>query len=171
MGGDVKIQHNAAHEILELLAKELPKIVKGPSNAPKPQTIPSREERQSQKRKRVHLDENDNWRFDFAESIALDPSLSEEIIAAYFNHVQPWIPMIHEGRFRGRLEYEDDRARLVVVIQAMAIAASRYAPNASIPASTIAQIRSGVITTAMDNLCLESLQALIIVAYTDVSIH
>ncbi|KAF2445464.1 hypothetical protein P171DRAFT_512712 [Karstenula rhodostoma CBS 690.94] len=162
----VDSQDSSAREILVLLARELPKLVNGPNESP-PRSWPPRETKPGSKRRRVHDDENDRWAFDCTDSVPLYAALLEETITAYFFHVHPWIPMIHEGRFRRRLEHENERAMLGVVIQAMVVAASKFVPNASIPAGLMARIRSRVVTTAMDNLCLESLQALIVVAYTD----
>ncbi|KAL1595293.1 hypothetical protein SLS60_009983 [Paraconiothyrium brasiliense] len=50
----------------------------------------------------------------------------------------------------------------------MVVAASKFVPNASISAGDTTQARSRVIVSAMDDLCLESLQALIVIAYTDI---
>ncbi|KAL5407652.1 hypothetical protein PMIN03_007024 [Paraphaeosphaeria minitans] len=163
----VDSQDMTAREILSLLARELPKLDDGTIESQSRLWSP-KEAMPGAKRKRVFDDEDEVCTVDGSNSLSLNPALLEEAIAAYFFYVHPWIPMIHEGRFRRRLEHGGGRARLIVVIEAMVVAASRFVPNASISAGTIAQMRSRVITAAMDSVCLESLQALIIVAYTDI---
>ena len=75
--------------------------------------------------------------------------------------------MIHEGRFRRRLSDDHEYAKLTTIVQAMVFAASRYVHGSASQMDGI--IRKKVVAAAMDHVSLENLQALIIVAYTDVS--
>ncbi|KAM5359842.1 hypothetical protein ACJZ2D_014184 [Fusarium nematophilum] len=50
----------------------------------------------------------------------------DELLDAYFSHVQPWIPMIRESSFRQRLQQGEDQG-VSVILQAMAVAALRKA--------------------------------------------
>lgn len=79
--------------------------------------------------------------------------------------------MIHEGKFRRRLEDEMERPKLEIVLYAIIIAASKFVQNAIIPVDHTAVLRRRVICTAMDTLAPESLQALIILAFTDVCLY
>lgn len=78
--------------------------------------------------------------------------------------------MIHQGRFRQRLDSIGDRAKLEVVLHAMIIAAYKFVPNSCVSADILSRTRQWVVYAAMDGVCLESLQALIILAFNDVSI-
>jgi hypothetical protein len=108
-------------------------------------------------------------------SSPLPPSaLLEDIITAHFNFIQPWIPIFHETRFRRRVH--EKLPQLIVVLHAMVVSALRFvdcmAHNLS--AAQVEKManrsRNFVILNAMGNLSVESLQALIIVAFTDVSL-
>lgn len=161
-------QESAAYNILALLAKELPKLVNAQANRSSP-TSSERTEGPS-KRRRLN-NEASHTRViqpvDFPE--LPEPELLEAMISAYFTHIHPLIPMIHQARFRQRLNHSDERENLVVVLHSMIIAASKFVPDASLLAESIVRTRRWVVSTAMDILSLESLQALIILAFTDVS--
>ncbi|KAH8895539.1 hypothetical protein GQ53DRAFT_715239 [Thozetella sp. PMI_491] len=110
------------------------------------------------------------------------PLLSTErardvVFRAYFSHVHPWIPMIHEGRLRRRLQDEDEKRKLQVVLDAIALAATRYVKDedalaAGLQVPDLAQasmIRDHVISTAMKGLSVENLQALIVIVNNDLT--
>jgi hypothetical protein len=105
----------------------------------------------------------------------LPPSaLLEDIITAHFNFIQPWIPIFHETRFRRRVH--DKLPQLIVVLHAMVVSALRFVDcmEHNLSAAQVEKManrsRNFVILNAMGNLSVESLQALIIVAFTDVSL-
>jgi hypothetical protein len=99
----------------------------------------------------------------------------DELLNTYFSHVQPWIPILREPSFRIKVQGEEERQRLAVVIQAMAYAALRFLkPDGKhLPAEVIrfegSRLRRIAMLTAMDGLSVENLQALIIIVFTDVS--
>lgn len=104
------------------------------------------------------------------------PELLENIVTAYFINIQPWIPILHETRFRARVHDPEQRTRLVIVIHAIIVAAIRFArpgahglSAADVESQTKAS-RSIVVLNAMDSLSVENLQALTIIAFDDVSI-
>lgn len=170
---DVSNHHeSAAYNILALLAKELPKLVNASRDSQSP--IFASDERIGGNCKRRRLENGEAE----VRPLEIDPSpelpgsdLLGAIIAAYFCQVHPWIPMIHQGRFRQRMDEEIERPKLNVILHAMVIAASKFVPNAAISADLVARTRKWIVWTAMDNLALESLQALIILAFTDVRIE
>lgn len=102
------------------------------------------------------------------------PELLEDIVTAYFNNIQPWIPILHETRFRARIHDQEQRNRLVIVIHAIVVAAIRFAhPETHGLSATDVELqtrksRSIVVLNAMDSLSVENLQALIIIAFDDV---
>ena len=78
--------------------------------------------------------------------------------------------MINQARFRSRLDAAEDRSRIQLVLYSMATATLKFIPSNDIPSSftPVDRIRKWVLSTAMDCLSLESLQALIIIAFNDV---
>lgn len=96
------------------------------------------------------------------------------ILDAYFTHLHPWIPMIHEARFRQRLSSEDEQKDLQIIIHAMILAATKYIKDPEVAASFLAsqsqmqQLRDSIVATAMRQLTVENSQALLIVAFNDV---
>lgn len=110
----------------------------------------------------------------------IDPSLPslpvlEAVVDKYFTIVQPWIPMLHEGRFRQRMKNPSERAQLAIILHAMVIAVLRFIDFTD-SESNIQDVdiiceksRKIVILTGMDNLSVENLQALIILCFNDVS--
>jgi hypothetical protein len=84
------------------------------------------------------------------------PEALEAIVCAYFSHVHPWIPMIHQARFRNRIQDPMQRPKLEVVLRAMEISASKFVPNEGIAPDVISPAwsddftRRWVVSTAMD---------------------
>jgi hypothetical protein len=78
--------------------------------------------------------------------------------------------MIHQERFRRRLLDPLQRAKLEIVLHSMIIAASKFVPDNISLAEDLSHVRKWVVWSAINHLSLESLQALIILAWTDVSV-
>ncbi|KAH6876390.1 hypothetical protein B0T10DRAFT_465294 [Thelonectria olida] len=87
----------------------------------------------------------------------------------YFSHVQPWIPMIREASFRTRVQNQDKN--VTVIVHAMMVATNRYGEEEDDPDEVndaTEELRKHVLLAALDGLTLENLQALIIIAFTDI---
>lgn len=101
--------------------------------------------------------------------------LLEEVINAYFILVQPWIPILHETRFRGRFYSHEQLPCLTVLLHAIVVAAIRFVDTENGKMSEkeletwTSRSRSIVLLSAMDGMSVENLQALSIIAFTDVS--
>ncbi|KAF4956408.1 hypothetical protein FSARC_11611 [Fusarium sarcochroum] len=99
--------------------------------------------------------------------------LFDELVEAYFDHIQPWIPMINMKGFKERVQ-QDTGQRITIVLQAMAVAALRHVQRNGQPLesdfvkSETSRLRRCVMIEAMDDLSVENLQALIIIAFTDI---
>lgn len=129
----------------------------------------------SHKRKRMNdttlVDTND-W----ANLSATLPPLEilNSVIDTYFNLVQPWIPILHEKRFRQRLKNPVETRRSEVILHAMTVAMLRHIDpcELSVDLASIESIcersRKIVILTGMEDMYVENLQALIIVCFEDV---
>lgn len=88
--------------------------------------------------------------------------------------------MLNQDRFRSRSQFPDELQKLEIILHAMSIAVCRYViPNegdernsgphsVSYTGWSPASLRRWVVSTAMDNLSIEGLQALIIIAFDDV---
>lgn len=100
----------------------------------------------------------------------------ELVLQAYFSHVHPWIPMLHEGRLRRRLSGSDsqDQRKLDVVVRAMVFVAARYVPDRDISGvlasseEQTSRVRDEIVAAAMRHLSVENAQALAMVAFDDV---
>jgi hypothetical protein len=103
------------------------------------------------------------------------------LLKAYFSHIHPWIPMIHEGRLRRRLSGTldlDQGHRLHVILVAIRLTAARFIEDGELASACVeesrekqSQVRDWVVLQAMKQPCVESLQALIILAFHDVRHH
>lgn len=102
------------------------------------------------------------------------PEVLEAVIDLYFLLVQPWIPVFHEKRFRRRLKDPNNKYRLEVVLHAMLVAMLKHVDRRQITVdlgdieSICERSRKIVILTAMDELHVENLQALVIICFEDV---
>ncbi|KAF7136840.1 hypothetical protein CNMCM5793_006410 [Aspergillus hiratsukae] len=101
------------------------------------------------------------------------PAVLEAVVDSYFALVQPWIPIFHEKRFRRRLR-RPDKTRLEVVLHAMVVAMLKHVDQSVLPAdlkdieAVCERSRKIVVLTAMDDLYVENLQALIIICFEDI---
>ena len=99
----------------------------------------------------------------------------EKLFALYMSCVHPWIPMINQDRFREKLKDPGECTKLGIVIRAMWVVAGKFlpAPDRDLTALhlrwTVNSVRRWVVATAIENLSLEGIQALIMVAFDDVS--
>jgi hypothetical protein len=88
--------------------------------------------------------------------------------------VQPWIPIFHEKRFRRQLKSPDKKYRLEVVLHSMVVAVLKHLDRREIRVnlgdieSICERSRKIVVLTAMDELYVENLQALVIICFEDV---
>lgn len=103
------------------------------------------------------------------------PDLLEKIICAYFKHVQPWTPILHETKLRARLSASDYTPRVAILIHAVIVAAVRLVDDEALRSrpdyveQLISDSRDRVLLLGMDGLSVENLQALSIIAFSDVS--
>ncbi|CAK7225593.1 hypothetical protein SBRCBS47491_005941 [Sporothrix bragantina] len=104
------------------------------------------------------------------------PATLQAVVNAYFIAVQPWIPVLHETQFRRRMHDAvhdaEQRPRLACLLHAMVVAAARYVDDDGVDTDSLLRLaqrsRSHVLLAAMDSLSVESLQALIILAFDDI---
>ncbi|KAI8717017.1 Fungal-trans domain-containing protein [Fusarium sp. LHS14.1] len=105
---------------------------------------------------------------------SLPPGLIEELVQLYFDRVFYWIPVIHYPRFREEIKQEPGRQRLRVVLDAMLVATlrfidgRRYSLSADDIERLIEERHNSVLISTMRSLSIESLQALVILAFTTI---
>lgn len=165
-----------AYNIMAFFAKELQKFNSSNKKLADDERRQHREapEQQPTRAKRRRI--NDGEPSVVAGSIPALPDAEtiQVVLRAYFSHVHQWIPMIHEARFRRRLEHSSEADALDVVLHAMILSASRYIDDEDVASSLFGSVqqrdtvRDWVVSNAMRNLSVESHQALIIVAFNDV---
>ena len=106
----------------------------------------------------------------------------DALLKAYFSHIHPWIPMIHEGRLRSRISGNfattpTEQQKLRVLLVAITVVGSRFVKEHELATSCAdtteeegqSNMRDWVILQAMKRPSVESLQALILLAFHDVS--
>ncbi|KAF3343062.1 hypothetical protein VD0004_g432 [Verticillium dahliae] len=165
------------YDILSFFARELQRF-----NNERPDVTPPQPPRHDERRplqprvKRRRGDSSEDIRVPIRLNVPSlpDGDVLDGVLRAYFAHVHPWIPMIHEGRFRRRLADPDDHPRLHVILHSMILVASRYIEDVdSAVALTVSrekqeQVRDWIIAQAMRDLSVENLQALTMVAFNDI---
>ncbi|KAG5776112.1 hypothetical protein H9Q73_010217 [Fusarium xylarioides] len=97
----------------------------------------------------------------------------DKLVEAHFDNVQPWIPMVIMRDFHDRLETETEQ-RMTIVLEAMMVASLRYTEINGNPLdnnfidSETSRLRKSVLLNAMEGLKTENLQALIMIAFTEI---
>jgi len=98
------------------------------------------------------------------------PHLLEAIIDAYFRFIHPWIPILHPIRFRRR----DYGPKQLPLLHAIVVVAIRFADCDSRRVTAremelwMSRSRRIVLQYAMEGLSVENVQALSILAFSDV---
>lgn len=164
-------RETAAYDILQLLAEQLPKLVSNASHR-RVSHFPGIAISNRRKRRREESELSESNDSEGGERPPLpDQNALEAIIDTYFSHIHPWIPMIHRARFQERLANDREYEKLTVLVHAMTMSTSKFINDTSSSMWPSRRTRKWVISTAMDSLAVENLQALIIVAFSDVSLR
>lgn len=101
-------------------------------------------------------------------------SLLKLVIDAYFVNVHPWIPMIHEATFRDLISKETHALESEGILHAMLVAGlgfieSKIKTSINHMVQLLHRSRNWVILNATSGMSVRNLQALIIIAFNDVS--
>jgi hypothetical protein len=157
-------ENQTASDILRLLARELPRLAQavgtGTAIAATPDERP---------RKRKWTDASCGG--DFSDDGPALPGRAqlESIVAAYFDHIHPWIPLIHQARFLANFAEPFNGGKSTVILHAMVIAAARFVPDLDVDSVKLLRARRNMILCiAMDTMSLHNLQALSILAWDDI---
>ncbi|KAG9251623.1 uncharacterized protein F5Z01DRAFT_627356 [Emericellopsis atlantica] len=110
------------------------------------------------------------------DRLPLDDDLAS-VLEAYFTHVHPWIPMIHEARLRRRLAADTEQLELGIVLHAMTLVAAKFIPDEqaskrwTLGPDHASDSRDHLIAVAMRSLSVENVQALIMLAFDDLAVE
>jgi hypothetical protein len=157
-------ESQTASEVLHLLARELPKLLETGNVDEEATTAPT-------ERCRKRKQPDDHLVFGFADEGADLPERThlDAIVVAYFSRIHPWIPLIHQARFKNRFSDLSTHNGIRVILHAMVIAAARFVPNSSVDSHEVLQARRKmVVSTAMESVSVENLQALVILVWDDI---
>jgi hypothetical protein len=97
------------------------------------------------------------------------------VMDTYFPRVQPWLPILHEGRFRRVFHTAAGRQRNTIVLHAMFVATRKHLSYETLSIDIESahgmekRSRDWVLRSAMNGLSVENLQASTIIAFIDVS--
>ncbi|KAF9880719.1 hypothetical protein CkaCkLH20_01761 [Colletotrichum karsti] len=174
-GSNAEIERNA-YSIMSFFAKELQKFnTKASGSLSNGNHIPGAgEDVPRTKRRRLNDFEGTQSPLGSNGPALLDGDVLQAVLQAYFSHVHPWIPILHEARFRRRLAGPNGFEALKVVLHSMVLAAARYVSDEEAAAAAFGScqhrvnVRDWVVSQAMKHLTVESLQALIIVSFNDI---
>ncbi|KAH7174923.1 uncharacterized protein B0J16DRAFT_274314 [Fusarium flagelliforme] len=159
--------------LLFSLAQEICKL-----GNPPPSASPGRAESTddaTNKRRRIESDSGYRGRpsYAFNRPMIPDDDSLDQVVDAYFRQIHPWIPMIHETRFRKRLRDNRDDASLILLLQSMILVAFRHVYRRDVAESIQRligdqdDVRDWVVAQATKRLSVENLQALIIICFHD----
>jgi hypothetical protein len=102
------------------------------------------------------------------------PDFIELLLDAYFANVHPWIPILHETRFRSKLANRKYLDQSLIILHAILVSALRLIEKSPLVPivdiqDEVRRSRAYITFNAMSDLTVENLQALVIIAFTDVS--
>ncbi|CAG8250258.1 unnamed protein product [Penicillium salamii] len=93
-----------------------------------------------------------------------------ELVDFYFVNVHPWIPVLHQARFRNRIESPSERPRVTCILHAIVAVCAKFCQSDSLRdkdtrINIAEQSRQRVILESMETFSVENLQALVIIAF------
>ncbi|KAJ3578985.1 hypothetical protein NPX13_g1583 [Xylaria arbuscula] len=102
--------------------------------------------------------------------VYLPDDLVDSLTDIYFARIHPWIPMVHETRFRAQMKEPTERARLRMIFCAIVSLCARFSDdhrlvNTEVCSSLSKRCRKVVMLEAMESFSVENLQALVICAF------
>jgi hypothetical protein len=94
----------------------------------------------------------------------------EHLIELYFRDIHPWIPVIHESKFKEQMKNEHRSKVLTTILHAITSVTARLSEDSRLSKSEVQMHyeqlnRERVIISSMESFSVENLQALIIIAF------
>ncbi|KAH6969351.1 fungal-specific transcription factor domain-containing protein [Fusarium avenaceum] len=155
--------------LLLSLAREICKL----SNTPSPSADRTNDEPIAKRRRTNNNTGSRTSRYTSNQPLLPDDIALDHILDAYFRQIHPWIPMIHEARFRRRLQEHSDETNLLPILQAIVLISYRHISQKDIAESVHNMLggqdtRDWIVAKATKSLSVENLQALIIICFHDI---
>jgi hypothetical protein len=104
------------------------------------------------------------------DTVLPPPDLMSDLIDIYFRNIHPWIPVIHETTFKGKISNAEQSQELVTILHAIASVTARLSDDVRLSKPDVRmqcelKNRERVILSSMESFSMENLQALIIIAF------
>lgn len=103
----------------------------------------------------------------------IDSDLMTSFVEFYFQNIHHWIPILHVRRFRDQIQYPEGRQKAVHILHAIIAVGIRFVHDPrlgddEIKAKTAETSRQNVVLCSMESFSVQSLQALVIIAFDTV---
>jgi hypothetical protein len=101
--------------------------------------------------------------------------MDKEIVDVYFRLVHPWISILHEPSFRNEVRTQTEKRKLRSIVQAMTVVALRFVQTNEQPLDRdivreqASNARYEIVRAALDDICVENVQALLILVFFDIT--
>jgi hypothetical protein len=106
----------------------------------------------------------------------LPTELLHDVVQLYFIKIHSWIPILHWTRFKHKYRHGALGDKMGTILNALIVSTLKYVDrdryrlsDADVHRMSM-ECRDLVLLRAMDSLCVENLQALVIIAFLDVSL-
>lgn len=102
-------------------------------------------------------------------------SREEEIVEAHFRFVHPWISILHEPSFRNEIRHPKGKQKLRLIVHALTVVALSFVRTNEQPLDhdlvleQATYARNEIMRTALDDVCIENVQALLILVFSDIT--
>lgn len=103
----------------------------------------------------------------------MDSELMTNFVEFYFQNIHHWIPILHVRRFRDQIQYPEGRKKAVHILHAIIAVGIRFVHDPRLgddetKAKTAETSRQNVVLSSMESFSVQSLQALVIIAFDTV---
>ena len=102
------------------------------------------------------------------------PKPIEDVLDAYFRLVHPWVPILHPSTFVKRVHSTERSDGVTIILNAIVAVTARHVRkgdkgDTDCPSLVAAECRQRAIAAAIESNAVESLQALLLIAFDTVS--
>lgn len=103
----------------------------------------------------------------------IESNLLTSLVELYFQNIHHWIPILHVRRFRDQIQHPEGRQKAVYILYAIIAVGIRFVHdprlgNDETKAKTAETSRQNVVLRSMESFSVQSLQALVIIAFDTV---
>jgi hypothetical protein len=123
-------------EILSAFTRDIAQLTRHPTRSPEtmlPAHVHDQDSTLERPEKHIHLDSDRDPSLDAAvirtsgtPTLLESPQVVAALLDAYFDIIHPWVPILHEVRFRARLAQDTARDACGIILHAILVAALRF---------------------------------------------